>query len=130
MTEIRYSLMLAVLGAVAAALGVMAGAFGAHGLAARVTPERLATFETAARYHLIHAVAVLVVGWWAAQAPSLALPGWLLLAGMVVFSGSLYLLVLTDTPWLGAVTPFGGLLMIVGWLLLGWRLWRLGAGGG
>lgn len=116
-----------VLGAVLAALGVAAGAFGAHGLAGQVPAERLATFETGARYHLVHALALVLVGilaerWAASRA--LRAAGWLLVAGVLIFSGSLYLLVLTDTPWLGAVTPLGGVAFIAGWLALAWAAAR------
>src|SRR5262245_54409408 len=99
------------LGALLAGLGVAAGAFGAHGLRARLTPDMLAIFETAVRYQMYHALALLAVGWAAARWPDrgVALAGWLFVAGIVVFSGSLYVLALTGTRWLGAVTPLGGL---------------------
>lgn len=99
--------------AILGALGVLAGAFGAHALRDHVAPERLATWETAARYHLLTAVALLYVR----TLPS-PWPARLLYAGACVFAGSLYLLVLLDLPVLGAVTPVGGLLMIAGWLSL------------
>ena len=103
----------AVAGAILGFLGVAAGAFGAHGLKGSLAPDRLEIFETAVRYQLIHAVALLVV-------PSLGAEkaGWAFLAGTIVFSGSLYVLVLADQRWLGAVTPIGGLLLLVGWALL------------
>ena len=107
-------------GAAAAGIGVALGAFGAHGLKARVAPEMLAVFETGVRYHLIHALALLAVGWavtrWNGPLPSLA--GWCFLAGIVVFSGSLYAMTLTGARWLGAITPLGGLAFIAGWALL------------
>lgn len=114
-----------VAGAVAAALAVMAGAFGAHALAGRLTPARLQTFETAVRYQMYHALALLVVGLVAArlEAWPLTAAGWAFLAGILLFSGSLYVLVLTDTPWLGAITPLGGVAFIAGWLLTAWGLW-------
>ncbi len=96
-----------------AGLAVALGAFGAHGLEGRLDPERLGTFATAVRYQLWHALGALAL-------LALGLPhrvALALLAGSAVFSGSLYLLVLTDTPWLGAVAPIGGALMIGGW---GW----------
>lgn len=113
------------LGALAAALAVMTGAFGAHGLEGRVSPERLATFETGVLYHLVHALALLFAGWAATQWPEWQIHGaaYLFLTGIVLFSGSLYVLVLTDTPWLGAVTPLGGVAFIAGWLLLAWGAW-------
>lgn len=95
------------LGGLLAALAVMLGAFGAHALAGNV---RLDVWKTAALYHLVHAVALLLPGLPTATR-------WLHASGVVVFSGSLYLLVLLDTPSLGAVTPVGGLCFIAGWLL-------------
>jgi uncharacterized membrane protein YgdD (TMEM256/DUF423 family) len=114
------------LGALAAGVAVALGAFGAHGLENRVTPERLQTFETGVRYHMYHALALLVVGWAAAQVPGwpVQAAGYLFLAGIILFSGSLYVLVLTDTPWLGAVTPLGGVAFIVAWGLLAWGVLR------
>ena len=107
-------------GAIAAALGVALGAFGAHGLKTRVTPEMLAVFETGVRYHLIHALALLAVGWAATRWPSslTAAAGWCFLAGILIFAGSLYAMVLSGARWLGAVTPLGGLAFIAGWLFL------------
>ena len=118
-----------VAGAVLAGVGVALGAFGTHALAPRVTPDRLATWDTAVRYHLIHAVALLALGlarsrW---RVPSLSRAGGLLLAGTAVFAGSLYLLVLTDTPVLGAVTPVGGVLLLAGWATAAWGLARAGS---
>lgn len=109
-------------GALLAGLAVAAGAFGAHGLEARVSPARLETFRTAVTYQMYHALALLVVGWAAAQGWGAAVhaAGYCFIAGILVFSGSLYLLVLTDTSWLGAITPFGGVAFIAGWLLLAW----------
>ena len=107
-------------GAVAAGIGVGLGAFGAHGLKSRVDPHMLAVFETGVRYHLYHALALLAVAWVSSRSMS-ALPsasGWAFIAGILLFSGSLYLLVLTGTKWLGAITPLGGLAFLVGWVLL------------
>jgi uncharacterized membrane protein YgdD (TMEM256/DUF423 family) len=101
-------------------VAVGAGAFGAHGLRARLSPELLAVFETAARYQMYHALALLAVAWAVTRWPG-ALPhwaGWLFLAGTVLFSGSLYLLALTGIRWLGAITPLGGLAFLAGWLCL------------
>jgi uncharacterized membrane protein YgdD (TMEM256/DUF423 family) len=112
------------IGAVAAGLGVAAGAFGAHGLEGRVSPDRLDTFRTGVAYQMYHALALLVVGWLAAQAPSAALTwaGACFTAGIVIFSGSLYALVLTDTGWLGTITPLGGVAFIAGWALFAWAV--------
>jgi uncharacterized membrane protein YgdD (TMEM256/DUF423 family) len=113
-------------GAILAAVAVAAGAFGAHALAARLTPERLATWETAARYHMYHALALVAVGAVADRwpAPLLATVGWLFIIGIVVFGGTVYALALGAPRWLGAVTPLGGLAFIIGWLLFAIALVR------
>ena len=107
-------------GAILAGLGVVLGAFGAHGLRSRLTPELLAIFETGVRYHMYHALGLLAVGWAATRwsSPWIAAAGWLFLAGIVIFSGSLYILALTGVRGWGAVTPIGGLGFILGWLAL------------
>lgn len=108
------------LGAASAFLAVAAGAFGAHGLRARLAPDLLAVFETAVRYQMYHALALLGAAWAAARWPG-ALPqwaGWLFVAGTVLFSGSLYLLALTGVRWLGAITPLGGAAFLAGWVAL------------
>lgn len=117
-------------GALLAAVAVAAGAFGAHALAARLTPERLATWETAVRYHMYHALALLVLGGVAARwpAPLLHVAGWLFVAGIVVFGGTVYALALGAPRWLGAVTPLGGLALIAGWIVLAVAVARAGAG--
>ncbi len=114
------------LGAINGFLAVTAGAFAAHGLKQRLTPDLLAVFETAARYHMYHALALLAVGWLAARNQGMltTLAGGCFLVGIILFSGSLYALVLTHTPRLGAVTPFGGTLLLVGWLLLAVAGWK------
>lgn len=108
------------MGAVAAAIGVGLGAFGAHGLKARVSPEMLAVFETGVRYHLIHALGLLAVGWAAGRwpGPSTQAAGFLMIIGILLFSGSLYIMTLTGIRWLGAITPLGGLAFIAAWVLL------------
>lgn len=113
-------------GALIQALGVAAGAFGAHGLKRLVAPDLLDIWRTAAHYQLIHGAGLLLV---AALWPHLATgpaawAGGLMLAGLAVFSGSLYALVLTDVRALGAITPIGGLMMILSWLALAWAAWR------
>lgn len=112
-------------GALLMASGVALGAFGAHGLEGTLSPERIGTYETGVRYHLIHGLGVLAV----VALGRGRIAGWWLAAGAAVFSGSLYLLVLTDTPWLGAVAPVGGAAMIGGWLGLAWSLARPAASG-
>lgn len=118
---------LLVLGAVNGALAVMLGAFGAHGLKNRVEESLLQTWATASEYHFYHALALLLTGVLIRQfgeASTLVTAGWVLFAGMLVFSGSLYVLVLSGQRWLGAVTPLGGTALIVGWALLAWGLWK------
>ena len=107
-------------GAALCGLGVLLGAFGAHGLRARVTPEMLAVFETGVRYHLVHGLALLAVAWAAGRWPSglITAAGWLFVIGVIIFSGSLYVLSITGIRWLGAITPIGGLCFTVGWLVL------------
>ena len=114
------------IGAWLAALGMAAGAFGAHILRARLTPEMLAVFETGVRYQLVHALGLLGVAWAASRWPGTAtsLAGWLFLGGTALFSGSLYLLALSGTPAFGAITPLGGLALIGGWLVLAWAVWQ------
>ena len=109
------------LGALLGALAVALGAFGAHALKARLTPEKLVTFETGVRYHFYHTLALLAVGLLQIALPAvgmLALAGWLFLAGIALFSGSLYWLALGGSRWLGPVTPLGGLALIGGWIAL------------
>ena len=117
---------LLVLGALNSALAVMLGAFGAHGLKARVDESLLATWATASEYHFFHALALLLVGLLAKTfgASSMVTAGWELFAGMLVFSGSLYVLVLSGQKWLGAITPLGGTALIIGWLMLAWSLFK------
>ena len=108
------------LGALFALAAVAAGAFGAHALRDRLTPERLAVFETAARYQMYHALGLVAVAWaltrWPGPLPVWA--GWLFVGGTALFSGSLYLLALTGARWWGAITPLGGLALLAGWLCL------------
>ena len=112
----------AVAGAVAAMIAVMIGAFGAHALKGRVSPGDLEIFETGVRYHMYHALGLFAVAWAASRWPSgvTTIAGWLMIAGIVIFSGSLYILVLTGQRWLGAVTPIGGVALIAGWGALAW----------
>lgn len=104
-------------GAALGGLAVAAGAFGAHGLKGVVDAEALAIWETAARYQMYHALALVLVGL-AAPRPAWRLAAWCWLGGVVIFSGTLYALTLTGATWLGAITPVGGVLLIAGWLLL------------
>jgi uncharacterized membrane protein YgdD (TMEM256/DUF423 family) len=107
-------------GAANAALAVAMGAFGAHGLKAALAPDLLAVYQTGAQYHIFHALGLLLVGIIASNGPRalLSWAGWLLFAGIVLFSGSLYLLAISGERWLGMITPFGGTAFIAGWVLL------------
>ena len=114
------------LGSLSAGLALAFGAFGAHALKGRLTPQLLAVFETAVRYHLAHALALLAVAWACTRWPGAAVraSGYLFIAGTLLFSGSLYLLSLTGVSWLGAITPLGGLVWLAAWACLAWGAWR------
>jgi uncharacterized membrane protein YgdD (TMEM256/DUF423 family) len=120
--------LFATLGAASGFVAVAAGAFGAHALKARLSPEMLAVFEVGVRYQMFHALALFAAAWavgrWPGRAASAA--GWLFVAGTVLFSGTLYLLTLSGTRWLGAVTPLGGAAFLAGWACLAWAAWRGG----
>lgn len=108
------------LGGANAALVVVLGAFGAHALKARLPVDMMEVYHTGIQYHLFHGLGLLAVGLAAAWMPdsvSLKWSGWMMLAGIVLFSGSLYLLSLTGQRWLGAVTPFGGVAFIAAWVM-------------
>ena len=98
-------------------LGVALGAFGAHGLRSTLTPEMLETFEVAVRYQMYHSLGMLAAAWAVSQWQNhlTTAAGWCFLAGILIFSGSLYVLSFTGIRWLGAITPIGGLAFIVGW---------------
>src|SRR5690349_22582933 len=106
--------------------GVGLGAFAAHGLRAKLAPEMLAVFETAVRYQMYHAFALVAAAWgWARwQRREFTIAGALFVAGIVMFSGSLYGLALSGPRWLGPVTPLGGLAFLAGWIMLGIGAWR------
>jgi uncharacterized membrane protein YgdD (TMEM256/DUF423 family) len=109
-------------------LAVIFGAFGAHALRARLDDYAMGVFETAVQYHFYHSLALLAVGIVALSQPQTVLlksSGWLFLIGILVFSGSLYLLGITGVRWLGAVTPLGGLAFIGGWACLAASAWKL-----
>ena len=108
------------LGTTSAFIAVAAGAFGAHALKARLTPEMLGVFEVGVRYQMYHALGLIACAWAVSKWPGglTAASGWLFVAGTVVFSGTLYALALTGVRWLGAVTPLGGLAFLAGWLCL------------
>ena len=116
------------IGAVLMFLGVGAGAFGAHGLAAYFArfPDLESTYDTAVRYQIIHAFAIIITAWIVTQYGSKYAnwAGWLFLVGIILFSGSLYLLVITQTRWLGAITPLGGVAFLAGWVMVFLAAWR------
>ena len=121
------------LGGIMGGLAVVFGAFGAHGLKERLSQEMLAVYETAVQYHFYHALAILAVGagvaglWgnvWTARAC------WAWLIGTCVFSGSLYVLAITEIRWLGAITPIGGVAMILGWVFIALAARSVGDGTG
>ncbi|RJX83100.1 DUF423 domain-containing protein [Pseudomonas sp. LS-2] len=110
--------------------GVALGAFAAHGLKNRLTPEYLAIFHTGVLYQLIHALAIFGVAILATQIQGrlVSYAGIAFTLGILLFSGSLYLLTLTGVSKLGIITPIGGLCFLIGWFILGWTAWRLGVG--
>lgn len=116
------------LGAIAAFIGVALGAFAAHGLKSRLDANMMATFEIGVRYHMYHALALLGVAWACTRWPNVLTTsaGWLFIAGIVVFSGSLYALALTGVRSLGAITPLGGLAFLAGWICLAWGAYKGG----
>ncbi|MFK7976007.1 MAG: DUF423 domain-containing protein [Halioglobus sp.] len=116
------------LGSLSAMFAVVFGAFGAHALKSRLDASSLAIFETASQYHFYHSLALLAVGVIALEVPQSALlrsSGWLFFVGIIVFSGSLYVLSITGLRWLGAITPLGGLAFIAAWVCLTCYSWKL-----
>jgi uncharacterized membrane protein YgdD (TMEM256/DUF423 family) len=110
-------------------LAVILGAFGAHGLKARVDAEQLAWWHTAVQYHFWHGLGLLGIGLLLQTQPALGgarTAAWLLQAGIVIFCGTLYAMTLGAPRWFGAITPVGGILMIAGWAVLARAAWRLG----
>ena len=109
-----------VLGAFLAALAVILGAFGSHLLKIRLSSEDLAIFETGVRYHIYHALGLVMIGILGFHYPSniIQLPAILFLIGIIIFSGTLYLIPLAGLRWLGAITPIGGTALIAGWIAL------------
>ena len=117
-----------VLGALLALAAVALGAFGAHALKSRLAPDMAAVWQTAVQYHGWHALALLAVGLVLLQRPDaavVAVAGWLFVAGVALFSGSLYLIALTGTRGLGAITPVGGTAFLAAWAAFAWGAWKL-----
>lgn len=117
-----------ILGAVLGGIGVAAGAFGAHALKAQLEPRMLEVFETAARYQMYHALALPGVAWIGqqTQSPAAQFAGWAFVAGILLFSGSLYAMALTGVRGMGAITPFGGAAFLAGWAALALAATKLG----
>ena len=114
--------------ALAGFLAVALGAFGAHGLKERLAPDMMAVFQTAVQYHFYHALALLLVASLMLSKPAtsgLGLSAACFVTGLLLFSGSLYLLAVTGARWLGAITPLGGLAFLIGWLALSWAAFKL-----
>lgn len=118
----------AILGAIFMVIGVAAGAFGAHTLEGYFerAPDLESSYQTAVSYHLLHGLALFAVAWVASRWPgnTVNIAGYLIIAGIVLFSGSLYLLSLTGVSWLGAITPLGGVAFVAGWVVLALAIWR------
>ncbi|NQV38186.1 MAG: DUF423 domain-containing protein [Candidatus Marinimicrobia bacterium] len=112
--------MPAILGAVFAGLAVILGAFGAHALSGNLSDSDMQTFRTAVQYQFLHAIGMILTNF----SKRLELAGWIFLAGIIVFSGSLYLIVASGIKTFGMVTPIGGILFISGWTIFGYQLWK------
>ena len=117
--------ILLIIGSLFAALSVLLGAFGAHALKNRLSIEDLAIFEIAVRYQMYHALGILLMGVASFYLTEklVSIPAYFLILGIIIFSGSLFLLVFTNLRWLGAITPIGGLCLIIGWLLLAYNIY-------
>ncbi len=113
-----------ILGAILAALAVVFGAFGAHALKNKVSPDDLIIFETGVKYHMYHALGLILIGLvgFHYNAEIIQLPAVLISVGILIFSGSLYLLVFSGLRWMGAITPIGGIFLVAGWSLLVFQL--------
>lgn len=118
--------LFAFFGFLSAFIGVALGAFGAHALKTRLPQDLFEIFEVGVRYQMYHAFGLIAIAWAIGRWPgvSFTAAGWCFVVGTVVFSGSLYTLSLTGIRWMGAVTPFGGLAFLAGWMLLAWKSWK------
>ena len=115
-----------IIGSLLAALSVLLGAFGAHGLKSRVSSTDLEIFETGVRYQMYHALGLILIGFigFHFKQDILTVPAYLLLIGTFIFSCSLYILVLTNIRWFGAVTPVGGICLVLGWMVLSYNIYK------
>ncbi len=114
-------------GGIAMALAVVLGAFGAHALENRLSEKMVDIFQTGVTYHFYHAIGLLILGLVANYLPDSGLlkwSGWLMIGGILLFSGSLYILATSGLRWLGTVTPFGGICFIVSWILFAVAVWK------
>ena len=126
-TDRTMNKLFVILGAINGLLAVAFGAFAAHGLRSHLSERLYEVFQTGVQYHAMHALALLMIGILASampRSPWLITAGWSMLAGILLFSGSLYLLAVSGIPWLGMVTPFGGMALLIGWGMLAWAAWR------
>jgi uncharacterized membrane protein YgdD (TMEM256/DUF423 family) len=116
------------IGAILAGLSVVGGAFGSHLLREKLSADFLSAFETGVRYQMYHALALIAIAWVHSRWPrvEIQIAGWCFVAGVALFCGSIYALVLSHHGWIGAVTPLGGLAFISGWALLFWGVWKNG----
>jgi uncharacterized membrane protein YgdD (TMEM256/DUF423 family) len=112
--------LILLLGAIAGFSAVALGAFAAHGLRGRLSPDMLAIFETGVRYQMYHGLALIGLAAVADRSPALSAAAWCFVAGMLIFSGSLYGLSVSGARWLGAITPIGGVAFLAGWLWVAW----------
>jgi uncharacterized membrane protein YgdD (TMEM256/DUF423 family) len=116
-----------ILGSMSGFLSVALGAFGAHSLKETLSPEMLGIFETGVRYQFYHSIALFLVGFISAKFSHsvFSKAGWFFVAGILLFSGSLYLLAISGVGWVGAITPFGGVAFLAGWAFLAWGFWQV-----
>ncbi|MDH4206512.1 MAG: DUF423 domain-containing protein [Desulfobacteraceae bacterium] len=116
-----------VLGSINAATAVTMGAFGAHSLKTKISEDMLSVFQTAVQYHFYHSLGLLIVGLltiYFKPEKYLKIAGWMMFIGIILFSGSLYILSTTNTRWLGMITPFGGIAFIISWVYIAVAVWK------
>ncbi len=114
------------LGSIFLFLGVALGAFAAHILKEKLPSDLFNVFEVGVRYHMYHALGLLAIAWVIVQFPEVQgdVSGWFFIAGIIIFSGSLYSMSLSGLRWLGAITPIGGVCFLIGWGWLAWKVWK------